>query len=215
VYASPGIYTVTVAIADNHGGSDTSSLDVSVNSPTNTSPHAVADAVSLTNGTSRTINVLANDSDPDGDPLTVTAVTQPANGHGVVTINANGTLTYTQTVYANGTETFTYTISDGHGGTAIATVTVTVRLPANIGINMLRSQVQHAGILRGLQISLDSTLRAAQQVLARGNSRAAANVLGAFANEVRALKRVRLLPASLADLWLLEDANILSEIRRR
>ena len=170
------------------------------------------DAAALNAGTSVTINVLANDSDPNGDTLTVTAVTQPASGHGVVTINADGTLTYTQTVFVNGTETFTYTISDGHGGTATATVTVTVKLPANVGINMLRSQVQHAGIRRGLQISLDSKLRAAQQSLAKGNSRAAANQLNAFASEVRALKRARLLPPSLADLWLLEDANILAEM---
>jgi len=50
-----------------------------------------------------------------------------------VTINANGTLTYTQTVFVNGTETFTYTISDGHGGTATATVTVNGQPAATLG----------------------------------------------------------------------------------
>jgi len=188
---------------------------VIVSGTSNSPPHAVADAATLTTGTSVMINVLANDSDPNGDHLTVTSVTQPASGHGTVTINTNGTLTYTQTVFVNGTETFTYTIGDGHDGTATATVTVTIKLSARIGIDMLRSQVQHAGLRRGVQLSLDCKLRAAQQALAKGNSRAAANLLNAFANEVRALKRARLLPASLADLWLLENANILSEIGRR
>jgi hypothetical protein len=59
-----------------------------------------------------------------------------------VTIHANGTLTYTQTIFASGVETFTYTISDGHGGTDTAIVTVTVNLPAKIGIDMLLSQVK-------------------------------------------------------------------------
>jgi hypothetical protein len=184
-------------------------------SSSNSPPHAVADTATLTSGTSVTINVLANDTDPNGDTLSVTSVTQPASGHGTVTINANGTLTYAQIIFVKGTETFTYTISDGHGGTATATVTVTVKLPAKIGIDMLRSQVQHAGLRRGIQLSLDCKLRAAQQALAKGNWRAAANLLTAFANEARALKKARLLPGSLADLWQLEDANILADLGRR
>ena len=45
---------------------------------------------------------------------------------GTVTINGDGTLSYTPTANFNGTDTFSYTISDGNGGTATATVTVTV-----------------------------------------------------------------------------------------
>jgi len=60
----------------------------------------------------------------DGDALTVAAVTQGA--HGAVTLNADGTLTYTPGANFNGSDAFTYTVSDGHGGTATATVTVTV-----------------------------------------------------------------------------------------
>ena len=40
-----------------------------------------------------TVNVLANDSDPDGDPLTVTGAAAPA--HGTAVVNANNTITYT------------------------------------------------------------------------------------------------------------------------
>jgi uncharacterized protein len=72
-----------------------------------------------------TINVLANDTDPDQDPLTVTAVTQGANG--AVAITNNGAdVSYTPNINFNGSDSFTYTISDGNGGEDTATVTVTI-----------------------------------------------------------------------------------------
>jgi hypothetical protein len=74
--------------------------------------------------------VLANDSDPDSDPLTVTSVAAPSHG----TISnwsnigpGNGSMTYTPVLGFKGKDTFTYSISDGRGGSATATVTVTVR----------------------------------------------------------------------------------------
>jgi LPXTG-motif cell wall-anchored protein len=70
------------------------------------------------------INVLAGDTDPDGDTLTVSTVTQPV--HGIVQINADGTVTYTPDKGYQGTDTFTYTVSDGTGNIDTATVTVTV-----------------------------------------------------------------------------------------
>src|SRR5439155_4920430 len=77
--------------------------------------------------TAVTINVLANDSDLDGDALTVSAVTQGT--HGSVAINTDGSVTYTPGANFNGGDSFTYTVSDGNGGTATATVT--------LGINAL------------------------------------------------------------------------------
>jgi LPXTG-motif cell wall-anchored protein len=62
--------------------------------------------------------------DMDGDPLTVTDVTDPVNGS--VTVNADGTVTYTPNADFEGIDTFTYTISDGNGSTDTATVEVTV-----------------------------------------------------------------------------------------
>ena len=105
----------------------------------NTSPTATADTATTTQGVPIRIALLGNDTDPDaGDVLTVTGHTQPA--HGVVTLNGDGTVTYTPTAGFNGVDTFSYTISDGasawHGHglfgvhTATATVTITVQ-PAN------------------------------------------------------------------------------------
>ena len=72
------------------------------------------------------IDVRANDSDANGDKLSVVAVTQGNKG-GVVAINANRTVSYAPPKDFKGTDIFTYTISDGKGGTATATVTVTVK----------------------------------------------------------------------------------------
>jgi Bacterial Ig domain len=77
-----------------------------------------------------TVNVLANDSDPDGDRLEVVEVTQGDNGE--VVLNDDGTVTYTPAEGFDGTDSFTYTIDDDHGGQATGTVTVTV-LP-NVGV---------------------------------------------------------------------------------
>jgi hypothetical protein len=93
---------------------------IAVNDP----PNAVNDAVTTNEDTPVNVAVKANDTDPDGDPLTVTAVTQGANGSAV--IQGDGTVTYTPNLDFHGTDTFTYTLSDGQGGTGTATVTVTV-----------------------------------------------------------------------------------------
>src|SRR4029079_13896288 len=73
--------------------------------------------------TNNLINVLANDSDPDGDTLTVTMVGTPS--HGDVTIGPGG-VSYTPDPNYVGPDSFTYTIDDGTGRTATATVHITV-----------------------------------------------------------------------------------------
>jgi hypothetical protein len=86
-------------------------------------PDAVDDAPSTAQDTPVAINVLANDTDPDGDSLTVTDVTQPVNGS--VVNNNDGTVTYTPNTGFFGSDSFTYTITDGFESDQ-ATVTVTV-----------------------------------------------------------------------------------------
>ena len=96
----------------------------------NKDPMATADTATTAREVPVTIEVLANDSDPDGDPLDVVSVTQGANGE--VALNDDGTVTYTPAAGFDGTDSFTYTIDDDHGGQATGTVTVTV-LP-NAGV---------------------------------------------------------------------------------
>jgi hypothetical protein len=90
----------------------------------NTPPIAEPDAVTVdqdSNGSN--VAVLGNDSDADGDPLVVTGAVAD---NGTVTVNNDGTLTYTPNPGFSGTDTITYGISDGPGGTDEAVVTVTV-----------------------------------------------------------------------------------------
>lgn len=91
----------------------------------NRPPVAVNDSTSATCGTAVAVNVLGNDSDPDNDPLTITSVGTP--GKGTASIVA-GRIVYTPTNNAacTGTDSFTYAISDGKGGSASATVNVTL-----------------------------------------------------------------------------------------
>jgi len=90
----------------------------------NEPPVAAADVVSTAERTPVTIAVLANDSDPDGDPIEITSVAAP--GYGTVVAGGGGGLTYTPVVGFVGTDSFTYTIEDCRGDGAMATVTVTV-----------------------------------------------------------------------------------------
>ena len=86
-------------------------------------PTASDDALVLDEDTSGTVNVLANDSDPDGDPLTATITTPPAGGTATI---AAGVVTYRPAANYNGTDSIGYTVSDGHGNTATAAVHVTI-----------------------------------------------------------------------------------------
>ena len=115
-----GVYQVTITAADGRGGTVSQTFALAVSNP---APVAVNDTATTAEDTPVTIDVLANDSDPDGDPLTVTAASA---AHGAVTIGANGAITYQPAGNFNGTDTITYTISDGNGGTATGTVQVTV-----------------------------------------------------------------------------------------
>ncbi len=94
--------------------------------PDNFAPVAVDDTETTTVGTAVSISVLGNDSDPDGDVLTIISTDEQSVSGGTVVDNGSGVLTYTPPAGFVGQDTFTYTVSDGHGGEATATVSVTV-----------------------------------------------------------------------------------------
>ena len=70
--------------------------------------------------------MLANDTDPDGDTLSVLSFDDSSLTEGTLSDNGGGNFTYLPDADTNGTETYTYTVSDGAGGTASGTVTITV-----------------------------------------------------------------------------------------
>jgi hypothetical protein len=123
-----GTETFTYAVEDGNGGSDTATVSVEVTAaaeqPVNTAPDALADEAFSDAGAAVLIDVLANDSDPDGDMLTLTGVSDPANG---TAATENGQVRYTPDAGFSGTETFTYAVFDGNGGSDSAGVTVTVQ----------------------------------------------------------------------------------------
>ncbi|UIL59520.1 cadherin-like domain-containing protein [Vibrio harveyi] len=120
-----GDATISYTISDGQL-SDDATVAVTVN-PVNDAPVAVNDAVSTDEDTAVTIDVLANDSDPENDTLTITAASVPAE-QGTVTI-VDGKLVFTPAENFNGDATISYTISDGQL-TDDATVAVTVN-PVN------------------------------------------------------------------------------------
>lgn len=125
-YSGPDSFTYT--ISDGHGGTATATVSVTVNSASasNQLPIAVNDDGNVMKGFETDIDVLANDSDPDGDALTVIAVEHTGPGIATITINADNTVHYQSIHGYSGFDTFEYTVSDGHGGTAKATVTILV-----------------------------------------------------------------------------------------
>ncbi|UOG93249.1 MAG: Ig-like domain-containing protein [Candidatus Thiothrix sulfatifontis] len=125
-----GADSFVYAISDGNGGTATATVTITV-TPVNDPPVATND-----NGTTQEdipfngSTVLTNDSDIDGDTVTIntTPVTDPTNGS--VLINPNGSYIYTPDQDFHGTDSFEYEVSDGKGGTDTATVTITVN-PVN------------------------------------------------------------------------------------
>jgi serine protease AprX len=100
--------------------------------PTNNPPVANNDSYFTNEDTPLSVTlpgVLANDTDPDaGDILTAGLVSGPTSG--ILSLNANGSFTYTPNLNFNGTDSFVYSANDGKGGIAQATATITVN-PVN------------------------------------------------------------------------------------
>lgn len=123
---SAGSYILAVTVSD--GEFSTFLLIPWTVNEANGAPLAVDDAGTTNEDTPVTIDVLANDSDPDGDPLTAVKVTDPADG--ILTLNADGSFSYAPNAGFTGSDTFTYVASDGTADSNVAKVTITVN-PAN------------------------------------------------------------------------------------
>jgi len=110
-------------VGDGAGGSDTGSVSVTV-TPANDPPVAVDDTATTPYETAVVVSVLANDSDVEGDSLSVVSV--GAAAHGLVTIDPGGSVTYAPATGYSGPDAFAYTVGDGNGGTDTGMVNVTV-----------------------------------------------------------------------------------------
>lgn len=118
-----------LTVASSAGGSATVPVSLGVpNAAPNTPPVANAITAKAVGTTPISIDVGAYVSDPDGDPLFVSAVTQPASGTAGFTVNSR-IVTFTAAPNFGGIATFSYTVSDGRGGTATAQISVDVNRP--------------------------------------------------------------------------------------
>jgi VCBS repeat-containing protein len=134
-FAAGSPYVVAVADFNADGKPDlttthptTNNVAVLLNTTvTNRAPTATADAYGTAEDTPLTVaapGVLANDSDPDNNPLSAVLVSGPS--HGTLTLNPDGSFTYTPATNHTGSDSFTYQASDGTLASELATVILTV-----------------------------------------------------------------------------------------
>ena len=121
-----GSDSFTYKANDGKAVSNTGTVSITIN-PVNDSPIAVNDSYTTSEDNTLDIaapGVLANDTDPDGDLLTATIVSNPSNG--TLSLNTDGSFLYTPDNDFNGSDSFTYKVNDGIADSNIATVTITV-----------------------------------------------------------------------------------------
>jgi hypothetical protein len=110
-------------VSDGRGKSDTGLVSVTV-TPATEAPVAADDSLTTAEDSQGQVDVLTNDSDVDGDTLSVIGSTNGA--HGTVSCLPAGTCTYVPAANYAGADAFTYTVSDGNGGSDTGAVSVTV-----------------------------------------------------------------------------------------
>ena len=115
-------YEVTVTATDTSTASDSVLVDITV-TDVDEPPEAAADRATLSEDTPARIDVLANDTDPDGEALSIVLRDRPDDG--TAAVEADNTVTYTPDADYHGIDTFTYRVSDGrHFDEATVTVVV-------------------------------------------------------------------------------------------
>jgi hypothetical protein len=107
-----GQVVASYTMRDGAGLTATASIVLTIQKPLNRPPDARDDAAEVVNGGSVTTAVLFNDSDPDGDPLTISIVGAPDSSLGTASLNADRTISFTAVPGASGTASVTYQVAD-------------------------------------------------------------------------------------------------------
>ena len=128
-----GADSFTFKVGDGALDSQPATVSIKVNR-VNHPPTAMDDAATTGEGKAVVVSVLANDRDPDGDLLRVSAFTQ--GSHGSVVDGGNNTLVYAPTAGFSGEDSFTYSVSDGNGGSASGTVRIKVNPLSSITLRI-------------------------------------------------------------------------------
>jgi hypothetical protein len=154
-----GMAHVTVRAQDDggtaNGGSDTSapqSFTITVWG----SPTPQPDSFQGWSGSDVVGDLLANDTDPQGSPLTLQSTPASGPANGTVTLNsADGTFVYVPDIGFTGTDTFTYTVANGYGATATAQVTITISAPTGVTTSLVAA-ANSRNLLPPYQVSTGS-----------------------------------------------------------
>ncbi len=125
-YAGADTLTYQVVDANNEQSSAVVTLTIT---PVNDAPRPIMDVISARPNETVTVDVLANDIDPDGDAVTITAVTTPA--HGSATITVDNHIVYVPISGYTGPDSFTYTIEDPSAATAMSTVVLGIGIDSD------------------------------------------------------------------------------------
>ncbi|CAO3402378.1 Ig-like domain-containing protein [Azospirillum palustre] len=113
-------------IKDIYGAAGVGTVSVKVTSPVvNSRPNARNDTASVVAGSTIKINVLSNDSDPDGDTITLSDIVSQSS-HGTAVITSDGYISYISAAGYSGADTLRYQIKDSQGSFSEATVSITV-----------------------------------------------------------------------------------------
>lgn len=137
-------------LCDNTPQCDTATVTITVQPAAPGTPQAVDDVATTEPNVAVTVDVLANDTDPEGDPLTVASVTPPVNG--TATLNADSSVTYTPALNFIGTDSFTYDACDPVPLCDTAAVTIHVLLP---GANPPTAADDQASTEKGQAVTID------------------------------------------------------------
>lgn len=120
-----GVDTFTYTASNSKGKTSTATVTITISTAiSNTDPLAVPDIIDTAVDLPVTFDVLANDSDPDGDPLTYSIIAAPTNGSAFV--EADNRLTYTPNTGFMGVDVMEYQLNDDQGGSATAFIAVVI-----------------------------------------------------------------------------------------
>jgi hypothetical protein len=154
-----GTDSFTYTVRDAGGAEVTGDVTVTVS---NQPPVAESDSARATVGEAVEIDVLANDRDPEGDPITLVAVGTPSNGTAEIVGQA---IRYTATTLGSGTDTFTYEI-EADGARATGTVVVELEAPPPTAVDdsatTQEGQEVRVDVLANDVAGLDGTLTIAE-----------------------------------------------------
>ncbi|WP_313305939.1 retention module-containing protein [Stutzerimonas balearica] len=155
---APNSHGYTIEAIDAAGNVSAANVTLSEANRNDNAPQAVNDSLQAVEDTPVTFlaeQLLGNDSDLDGNDLTIASVTSGAGGTAV--LNADGSVTFTPNANFNGTADFSYTVSDGTQISAPATVTVEVSAvnDAPVAGASLGQGIEDSGVVEGQLVASD------------------------------------------------------------